>query len=269
MTWRSGWCGAGNHDYCAGSTDANPAREVIACDCRCHHQREDTGMTLRIYDVEQRSPEWYDARCGIVTASVVGKLLTDTLRVAGNETSRGLLTHLAAERVASHVEDTYQSADMFRGVLAEPFARDLYAKHAGAVVESCGFMVRDIGGGVRLGYSPDGLVGDDGLIEIKAPRQKGHLSTVVGAVVPGVHMAQIQAGLLVSGRAWCDFISYCGGMALWPVRVEPDPEWQAAIVAAVTAAEQAIAETVATYEQAVTGLPVAERIDFETPRLEF
>jgi hypothetical protein len=107
------------------------------------------------------------------------------------------------------------------------------------------------------------LVGDDGLIEIKSPRQKGHFLTVVDDEVPARHMAQLQAGLLVSGREWIDFISYHGGMHLWPKRVTPDPKWQGAIIAAARRAEEAITEMVAKYERAVVGLPLTERIDFD------
>jgi len=216
---------------------------------------------LRIYDVEQRSPEWFAARCGIITASSVGKLVTPrTIKPASNDDSRGLVSLLASERVTGIVEDTYTSSDMWRGIMAEPFARDLYGEHHAAAVE-CGFMVRQFDG-FKIGYSPDGLVGDDGLIEVKAPRQKGHLATVVADAVPLVHMAQLQTGLVVSGRAWIDFVSYTGGMPLWVRRVVPDVRWRAAILQAAEDAEKAIRETVATYQAAVVGLPATERIDF-------
>lgn len=274
-------------------------------------------MTLHVYtDLQQRSDEWYQLRCGIVTASAVGGLISvgppDALTVAcpscsapaggpclsaarktptpiktiheqrtaaasalppvyepaNNETSRNLIATLAAERITSHIEDTWITRDMERGIDAEPYARDLYAKHcADQPVTECGFMIRDFRAFV-LGYSPDGLVGDDGLIEIKAPRQKGHLSTVVSDEVPPHYMAQLQAGLLVSGREWIDFVSYSGGMHLWPKRVTPDLKWQAAIKAAVERAERAIDDLVTAYRQAVDGLPLTERIDFNTVELK-
>jgi len=213
-------------------------------------------------DVVQRSPEWYALRCGIVTASAVGKLVTPkTVKPASNDDSRGLACLLAAERVTGYVEDTYTSVDMWRGIDAEPFARDLYSKHH-APADECGFMVREFGTDFKIGYSPDGLVGDDGLIEIKAPRQKTHLATVIADEVPLHYMAQCQAALLVSGRKWIDFVSYCGGMPLWVKRVTPDQRWREAIQEAVRSAEQAIAEAAAVYTRAVEGLPVTERIDF-------
>ena len=180
---------------------------------------------------------------------------------ADNDTARGLIDHLAAERITGHVEDTYTSRDMERGILSEPFARDLYGGHHAEVVE-CGFMVREYEG-FRLGYSPDGLVGDDGLIEIKAPRQRRELRTILNGEVPAEHMAQLQCGLLVSGRAWIDFISYCGGMPLWVKRVTPDPQWQAAILGAGERTERVIAETVDAFRAATIGLPIADLIDFD------
>lgn len=267
---------------------------------------------LHVYEnLEQRSPEWYEARCGIVTASAIGTLIAsnspaaDTvdcpaceapagspclaarrkeptpiktfhdprtaavadlpavLATAEGDTARALIMALAAERITDHVEETWISADMYRGIDAEPYARDLYAEHCTKEpVTEVGFMVREYEG-FKVGFSPDGLVGNDGLLEIKAPRQKGHLSTVVSGEVPAHHMAQLQTGLLVSGRDYIDFVSYSGGMHLWPKRVFPDPKWQAAILAATEHAEKAINEYVATYEQAVEGLPLTERIDFD------
>ena len=273
-------------------------------------------MSLHTYDYEQRSAQWYAARCGMVTASSMNSLISigspDAIAVdcpsctatagdpclsknaktptaiktihderkaaasnlppiyspADNDTSKALILALAAERITEHVEDTYITFDMGRGIDSEPYARDLYAEHCTKEqVTEVGFMVREFDG-FKIGYSPDGLVGDDGLIEIKAPRQKGHMSTVVSEeAVPAHHMAQLQTGLLVTGRKWIDFISYCGGMHLWPVRVTPDPAWQAAILAAAEKAEKAISEHVATYKRATEGLPIAKRIDFNTVEL--
>lgn len=266
-------------------------------------------MSLRIYeDLEQGSPEWFAARCGIPTASVIGQLITkgspDALAVdcprcqatagepcistarkvptpiktihdersaeastlppvyktATGDTARALIMSLVAERITGYVEPTYTSPDMERGNLSEPYARDVYSQNYAPATE-LGFMVRDLGG-YRLGYSPDGLVGDDGLIEIKAPRQKKHLATILADEVPAEHMAQCQAGLLVSGRAWIDFVSYNGGMPLFVKRVYPDPDWHAAILEAVTALEETAAQILATYHARIDGMPATERIDF-------
>ena len=219
-------------------------------------------MTLRLLpDVAQRSDEWYAQRRGIVTASAVGKLLTPTLKVADNDTSRGLTLTLAAERISGETEDGPLTSDMIRGIEMEPFARGKYAEVRTDVAE-IGFMKR-AEKDWTLGYSPDGLVGDNGLIEIKCPRAKQHVATILADAVPAQYMPQLQAALLVSGRKWIDYVSFVGGLPLFVKRVEPDPAWFAAITAACVAFETNVAAIVADYQQRVVGLPATERIDFE------
>lgn len=267
-------------------------------------------MSLRILDdLVQGEPAWHDARRGIVTASIVGKLITigspdaitvgcptcraeaespcfsmaakkaptpiktyhesrvaaaaempPTYNVADNDTSRAITATLVAERIAGWTEDTSMTRDMERGVLLEPYARDLYSKHHARAVE-VGFMRLDEDWGT-LGYSPDGLIGSDGLLEIKAPRAKGHLLTVLDGKVPTHYLAQCQAGLLVSGRKWLDFLPYVAGMPLWTIRVTPDPAWFDAIKAAVARFEQTAAEMTDAYLAATSHLPATERVDF-------
>ena len=180
------------------------------------------------------------------------------ISTADNDTSRNLTELLTAERITGRTDPTFISDDMWRGIDDEPRAVDVYSAHHAKVTPS-GFMVRD-DWGFELGYSPDGLVGDDGLVEVKSRRQKKHLRTVLADEVPAENMAQCQAGLFVSGRAWCDYISYCGGMRLWVKRVEPDPRWFAAIVEAVAAFEKAAEEMADKYLKAVDGLPMTEYI---------
>jgi hypothetical protein len=224
-------------------------------------------MTLHTIKVDQGTEEWLAARRGIVTASVVGKLLTPTLKVADNDTSRGLTEALIAERITGWTEDTPTNADMWRGTVSEPFARDVYSAHY-QQVEEVGFMLRQEDGW-QLGFSPDGVVGMDGLIEIKAPRAKTHLRTILADEVPAAYMPQLQAGLLVSGRAWIDFVSYVGGMPLWVKRVTPDRDWFDAITAACIAFEGTAARTLADYQERVTGLPQTERISLDNLGLVF
>jgi len=217
-------------------------------------------------ELEQGTDEWLAERCGILTASVIGSLITTkTLKVAANDTSRALIATLAAERITGHVEPIQPSRDMERGTLDEPYAREVYAEHY-APVNEIGFMVReDDGWGFKLGYSPDGLVGDKGLIEIKSRNQKKQLQTVLADEVPAENMAQLQTGLFVSGREWIDYNSYCGGMPMWTKRVEPDEKWHEAILQAATHAEELIQSAIATYTLAVEGLPATERIDHWAP----
>ena len=218
-------------------------------------------MSLKVYeDLEQGSPEWLAARCGIVTASVVGQLITPkTIKPAVNDYSRGLTATLVAERITGHVEPMQVSGPMLRGQLDEPYARDAYSEHHAPAVE-VGFLVKDFGA-YKLGYSPDGLVGADGLIEIKSRAQKKHLQTILANEVPLENMAQIQTGLLVSGRDWLDYVSFCSGMPLWAKRVEPDERWFDAITDAVLSFEANAAAMIATYNAATENLPPTERLD--------
>lgn len=176
-----------------------------------------------------------------------------------SETALGLILTLAAERITGHVEPVQVSRAMERGTLDEPYARDVYSQHHARVTE-LGFMVRDFEG-FQIGYSPDGLVGEDGLIEIKSRVQKIHLKTVLADEVPGENMAQLQTGLLVSGREWIDYTSYCGGMKLWTKRVYPDPAWQAGILHAAAQLEKTAADMVSDYLDATADMPMTERID--------
>lgn len=217
-------------------------------------------MTLSEHPkILQGSPEWHALRRGIITASTIGRLITPkTMKPASNPESRSLTLSLVAERITGVTETAWVSDDMMRGIECEPIARDLYSAHHEIVTET-GFMVRD-DDGPRIGYSPDGLVGDDGLIEVKSPRQKGQLRTILAGHVPSEHMAQLQCGLYVSGRQWCDFLSFHGGMPMWVKRVTPDPKWFAAIVEAARAFEANAAEMVALYADATENLIPTERI---------
>lgn len=263
-------------------------------------------MTLTIHnELEQGSPEWLAARCGLLTASTIGALITQksrdaftvecpkcgapgfspcmsaarkeptpiktvhdersaivagmpkVLEVADGETSRGLTMQLAAERITSHVDYVHPTWDMQRGTDDEPFAREVYAANF-APVEQVGFMVRDFGD-YSIGYSPDGLVGDDGLIEIKSRRPKEHFKTVLADRPPLENMAQMMAGMVVSGREWCDYVSFSAGLPLWPKRVYLDDRWVTAIHAAASTFEINVTNIVDNFNAATDGLPMTER----------
>lgn len=216
-------------------------------------------MTLHLYpDVIQGSEQWHDLRRGIVTASVVGKLLTPALKVADNDTSRAITATLAAERITGWTDETAMTSDMWRGVTCEPIARDLYSEHH-APADEFGFMLLEEDGW-SLGLSPDGIVGDEGLIEIKAPRARTHLATILADRVPPQYMGQCQAALMVSGRKWLDFVSFYGGLKLWTKRVHPDPDWFAAIEAACRQFEKNVTDLTAAYATTTARLPATERV---------
>jgi putative phage-type endonuclease len=213
------------------------------------------------FDIEQGSDEWHAIRRGVITASSIAKLLTGTGKPANNDTSRAQLYQLLAERITGESDPGFYNDDMARGHLLEPFARDLYAANYAPVTE-CGFITYKLSG-VLIGYSPDGLVGDDGLIEIKSPRQKTHLKSLLTNQVPGEYVPQVQTGLAVSGRAWCDFISYAPGLPLFVRRVERDEQLIAQIIAAAQAAEEQLAGMLVIYEGLAAQFPATEPIQPE------
>lgn len=219
-------------------------------------------MIIHHSDVIQGADEWHAARNGLLTASEVKLILTPTLKVADNEKTRMHVWELAAQRITQHTEPSYIGDDMLRGWEDEAYARSTYAEHTGQEVEEAGFITNDKWG-FAIGYSPDGLVGDDGLIECKSRRQKFQVQTVVewarGEGMPSDFVLQCQTGLLVTERKWLDFVSYSGGMRMPIIRVEPDKEIQDAIIAAATAFEVKVAAAVIEYEAASGGFPMTER----------
>lgn len=220
-------------------------------------------MSLHTFpDVEQGTDEWLELRRGILTASTIGQLITPSLKPASNQAARSLTLTLVAERITGHIDPVFVSDDMLRGQMEEPLARDLYGEFTGVEVAELGFMTEDKWGPI-IGYSPDGLVGDEGLIEIKSRRQKKQLHTILDGQVPAENMAQIQCGLLVSGRKWCDYVSFCGGMPLFIKRVYPDNAWQHAVIEAAIAFQHAAADMTRAFTNRTAGYPVPPRSDIE------
>ena len=210
---------------------------------------------IRYYnDIEQGGEEWLAVRRGILTASEMRLIMTPTMRPASNDKERAHLFELLGQRITGYTEPHYISDDMLRGHEDEIEARIRYAEHF-APVTACGFVTND-DHGVVIGYSPDGLVGDDGLIECKSRRQKYQIETILADEVPAEYLLQCQTGLLVTGRKWLDFISYCGGLPMFVKRVWPCPEIQQAIIAAASAFEQRLAAAQARYAEWLARQPV-------------
>jgi predicted phage-related endonuclease len=219
-------------------------------------------------DLIQGSEEWHAARCGMLTASEIDRILTPKLKIADNPKSRAHCWELAAQRISQYVEPTYVGDDMLRGHEDEIEARNLYSKHF-AKVEECGFVTNDKWG-FTLGCSPDGLVGVEGMIECKSRRQKFQVQTIVEyfaeGAIPEDYSLQVQTELLVTGRKWCDLISYSGGLPMIPMRVEANREVQDAILEAAAKFEIRINEIVADYHEALESLslvPTERRIEQE------
>ena len=207
-------------------------------------------MTTYHHDIIQGSDEWHDLRRGILCASEVKLILTPTLKIADNEKTRAHVWELAAQRISGYTEPTYIGDAMLRGREDEILARELYSTHYAPVTE-VGFVTSDALGFV-MGYSPDGLVGDDGLIEVKSRVQKYQVQTIVQNEPPDEFMLQLQTGLFITGRSWIDFISYSGGLHMVTIRVEPIPEYQDAIRAAAIGFEAKVHAAVNTYRDRLT-----------------
>lgn len=216
-------------------------------------------------DLIQGTEAWLAARCGLLTASEMKLIITPTLKVASNDKERAHVWELAAQRITRYVEPSYIGDDMLRGMEDEIEARALYHKHY-APVEQMGFITNDRWG-FTIGASPDGLVGDDGLIECKSRRQKYQIETLAALAMPDDYWIQVQTLLLVTERNWCDFISYSGGLPMVTLRVLPDEKVQAAIVDAATAFEERVALRVAQYRDTLASsarlIPTERRIEQE------
>ena len=194
-------------------------------------------MTVTIHgEMVQGSDEWAAARCGLLTASEMNLIVTPTLKAASNDKERGHLYELLAQRITKYVEPRYVSDDMLRGKDDELEALDVYAKTY-APIDLVGFITNDKWG-FTIGYSPDCLVAEDGQVECKSRNQKYQIRALIDYVsadtIDPDFMIQVQTGLLVSERKWCDLISYCGGLPMATVRVYPDDTIQSAILEAAT-----------------------------------
>lgn len=202
----------------------------------------------------QGSDEWLEARRGILTASEVKLILTPTLKIANNDKTRGHAYELLAQRISGFVEPVYIGFNADRGHEDEMWARVEYSKNV-AEVSDMGFITNDKFG-FTMGYSPDGLVGDDGAIEVKSRVQKYQIQTIIehvatgSASIPDDYIMQHQAGLMVSERKWIDFISYSNGLPMVVIRVWPDDVVQNAILEAATEFEAKISKLRAEYDGA-------------------
>lgn len=189
-------------------------------------------MTITYHpELIQGSDEWHQQRLAMLTASEMKLVITaKTLKVSTDEKAKTHLYEILAQRINQFVEPQYISDAMLRGHQDEPLARENYANKYGNVSE-VGFVTNDNHGFI-IGYSPDWLVGNDGQAECKSRAQKHHTATIVTKEVPPDFIIQVQTGLIVTERKFCDYVSYCGGMPQVHIRVYPDETMQKAILSA-------------------------------------
>jgi len=154
---------------------------------------------------EQGSTEWFAERCGKVTASRVADIIAKTK--SGPSASRAnYLAQLVAERLTGDVAESFTNAAMVHGTETEPEARAAYEFRRDVSVLQVGFVPHP--SIAESGASPDGLVGEDGLIEIKCPNTATHIDTLLSGTVPSKYLTQMQWQMACTGRAWCDFASF-------------------------------------------------------------
>ena len=153
----------------------------------------------------QRTTEWHTARLGKVTASRVADVIAKTAKGYGASRAN-LMADLICERLTDQPASTFSNAAMEWGTEQEPHARAAYSARTGELVEEVGFI--DHPRIANSGASPDGLVGDDGLVEFKCPATATHLDTLLAGDVPSKYISQMQWQMACTGRKWCDFCSY-------------------------------------------------------------
>ena len=155
--------------------------------------------------MDQHSEEWFAARRGKVTASRVADLMAKTK--SGYSTSRqNYMAELICERLTGLTAERYSNAAMQWGTDNEPNAKAAYAFITDTAIEGVGFTPHAII--ADFGASPDGLIGSDGLIEIKCPLTATHIETLLGGSIDGKYITQMQVQMACTGRAWCDFVSF-------------------------------------------------------------
>jgi putative phage-type endonuclease len=209
-----------------------------------------------MHDCDQRTAAWFEARIGKVTASRIADMMATTK--SGPSASRAnYAAQLVAERLTGTPTETFQSAAMIHGTDTEAEARHAYCFFRDAEVVEVGFV--DHPTVPMSGASPDGLVGEDGLLELKCPNTATHISTLMGKSVPSKYVKQIMWQLACTGRQWCDFASYDPrlpeSMRLIVIRLHRDD-------AMIAELEREVAAFLAEVETTVTAL----RSQFEPQR---
>ena len=173
--------------------------------------------------IEQGTPEWFAMRLGKVTASRITDVLAK-VKTGEAVTREDYRTELVVQRLTNQPSETFTNPAMEWGVEQEPMARIAYEAQANVFVEQVSFVEHPT---IEwFGCSPDGLVGEDGLLEIKCPSSKNHIKYLLGGKPPAKYVPQMQCQMAVTGRKWCDFVSYDPrlpeDLQLFVVRLERD-----------------------------------------------
>lgn len=192
--------------------------------------------------MEQRTEDWYKARLGKVTASRVASVLAKK----DSATRADYLTDLVLERLTGNPTEMFVSSAMQWGTDTEPQARMAYEAHTNNLVDEVGFI--DHPSITNFGCSPDGVVGEEGLIEIKCMSSKNAIETLIAGKAPTKYIPQMQTQMAVMNRQWCDFVSFDPrlpeDLQLFVIRVNRDDEYIAKLEEEVTAFLEEVESTV-------------------------
>jgi putative phage-type endonuclease len=203
--------------------------------------------------IEQGTAEWLQERCGKVTASRIADLMAKTK--TGYSSSRlNYRAQLIAERLTGFAQDSFTNAAMKHGTETEPEARRAYEFFVDRDVQLVGFVPHP---SIEMaGASPDGMVGTDGLLELKCPNTATHIETLLTGAIPDKYIKQMQFQMVCAGRLWCDFASYDNRlperMRLWVKRVERDEalceEIENEVTAFISEIDDTVGKLLAAYE---------------------
>lgn len=179
-----------------------------------------------INDIEQGTDDWHALRLGWITASKFKDVISSGRGGAESKTRKSYMMQLAGEMLTDAREEGFTSEYMEWGTKTEPQARSMYELETGSTVDQVTFIRH---GTIKAGCSPDGLIGCDGLIEIKCPKTTTQIETFLKGKMPTIHNAQVQGQLWISEREWCDFVSFdprIGGQSSYfKTRVFRDEEY--------------------------------------------
>jgi len=200
---------------------------------------------MKVIDCIQGTPEWHAARCGRIGASSIADATART-KTGWGAMRANLAARLVVERLTGAQTEGFTSDAMRWGTEQEPAAREMYGFASGLEVKQVGLVLHPA---ISMSHaSPDGLVGDDGLVEIKCPSSAVHIDTLLGGAIDGKYVKQMQWQMACTGRAWCDFVSYDprmpAEMQLHVERVHRDPQMISDLEMAVVLFLAEVAETV-------------------------
>ncbi len=199
-----------------------------------------------IHKCEQGSESWHEIKLGRFTGTRIKNLMS----AKSTASYQNVIAEVAAEIITHEKEDNYTNDDMQRGIDLEPEAAMYYSIYEDCELEEVGFCEPEESDySDYTGVSPDRLVNDDGLLEIKCPKAKTHFNYIRNGKLPTEYKWQVQHQLFITGKKWCDFMSYYPELKPFIIRVLPDLEMHSKIVDELRLAIKAVKETIEMYNQ--------------------